>query len=195
MKKNILFIGILIFSLNCISQNQKATIYLRSGDTIQGLVKFTSFGIKFRYDKQSKKENYDAKKIIKLDINEQGKTNTYVYKLAKDYGHSATPKLMTLITKGKINLYRIIITNTSFQMHGIIAVASTHSMEHYYVCRNNSDVVTRLTTVGTFLDKNFIKAASEYFSDCQDVVNRIKNKNYRKKDMEEIVKLYNRSCK
>lgn len=203
MKKTILFIGVLIFSLNCLSQNQRATLYLRNGDTIQGLAKFTISGLKFRYNKQSTKEKYDSKKLIKIDINEQGKTNTYIYKLIKGSKYSAIPSLMTLITQGKINLYRVNVSGmtapTTMGFVGTggmgIGMGTSFSIDNYYVCKDKSDIVTRLTSIGSlFSNKKFIKAASKYFSDCPNLVNQIKNKVYQENDIEEIVKFYNTKC-
>jgi hypothetical protein len=196
MKKKILFIGILVFSLNCISQNKGATLYLRNGDTLRGLAKFTQGGVQFRYNKKSVKENFSDYEIKKIDIEEEGDNSiTYRYKLVVNNQQMAIPMPMILIAKGKINLYRMTITNTNFGMFNKTQMVTTNTFKHYYVCRNNSDVVTRIAIVGTFLDKNFIKTASKYFSDCEDLVKKIKNRYYKKKNIEEVVNFYNRKCK
>jgi hypothetical protein len=200
MKKIILTIGILIISLNCKSQNQKATLYFRNGDTIQGLAKMSAWGkIRFRKNKQSTTENYDGKTVSKFDIEEDSSyiPNTYIYKLLQNKDYSSRPVLMKMITEGKINLYKITTTGTSAPMGfgGMgMGMGMSYSYENYYVCRDNSDIVIKLTTLGTFMGENFIKAASEYFNDCIDLVNKIENKVYRKKDIEEIVKFYNTKC-
>jgi len=41
----------------------------------------------------------------------------------------------------------------------------------------------------------FKKQASEYFSDCSELSNKILNKELRKEDIEQIVDYYNRNCK
>jgi len=199
MKKIILFIGIILISLNCNSQNQKATLYLKTGDTIHGLAKIKAFGkIKFRYNKKSKKEIYSPYQLIKFDIIQQGSKTTNIYKYVQGNQLSTSRKCMTLITEGKIDLYRISVSGThpsmGFGGGGMGGMTVSYSMDNYYVSKDDSDVVTKLTTVGTFFGKSFKKAASEYFSDCQDLVDRIQNKTYRKRDIEEIVRFYNTKC-
>lgn len=204
MKNKILIIGILIFWLNCNSQNQEATLYLKNGDTIQGLAKMTAFGkIIFRYDNQSAKENYDAETVRKLDIQEKFTDipNTYIYKLIENKDHLSKPVLMSLITEGKINLYKMTTTGTTAPMgfgggglSGMGGMQMSYSMDNYYVSKDDRDIVTKLTTIGTFFGQNFQKAASEYFFDCAELVKKIENKVYKKKDIEEIVKFYNTKC-
>jgi len=202
MKKIILFIGIILISLNCNSQNQKATLYLKTGDTIHGLAKIKAFGkIKFRYNKKSKKVIYFPGQLIKFDIIQQGSKTTNIYKYVQGNQLSTSRKCMTLITEGKIDLYRVSVSVTHAPMGfggggmgRMGGMTMGYSMDNYYVSKDDSDVVTKLTIVGTFFGKNFKKAASEYFSDCQDLVDRIQNKTYRKRDIEEIVRFYNTKC-
>lgn len=204
MKKTILFIGIFLLSLNCISQNQEAILYLRNGDTIHGLAKITDFGkIKFRYNKKSTKKKYDGKTLKKFEIYEKDTYQlvTYCYKLVQNKRFFSNSVLMKLVTEGKINLYTMTSTVTApigFGSAGGMGFGMniiSNSFDHYYVCRGNSDFVIELATVGSFFGKNFIKAASEYFSDCPDLVKKIENKVYKKRDIEEIIRFYNAKCK
>jgi hypothetical protein len=199
MKKTMLIIGIILFSLNSNSQKKTTKLYLTNGDTIQGLAKITAFGkIKFRYNKKSKKKIYLPNQLIKFDLNEHDSKNTYAYKYIQGNQRSTKRKLMILITAGKIDLYRITTTTTSAPMAGSFGgmggMVMSFTMDSYYVSRDDSDMVTKLTSRGTLFEKNFKKAASEYFKDCKSLVNKIQNKTYKKRDIEEIVEYYNTQC-
>lgn len=197
MKKIILFIGIILFSLNSNSQNQKATLYLKNGDTIQGLAYITAFGeIKFRNNKKSKKLIYSPDKIIKFELNERDSKNTYIYKSVQGEQRSSSLKPMILITEGKIDLYRITESGASAPMGfgDMAGMNGSYSRDTYYVSRDDSDNVTKLTTEGTLFGKNFKKVASEYFFDCKILVYYIQKGIYRKRNIEDIVKFYNAKC-
>ena len=207
MKKTILIIGILLISLNSKSQNQESTLYFRNGEIKKGLTKIiSSRKVKFRYHKKSAKEIYDYKVLKKIEILEKGDVipKTYMFKLIKPKNsHYSQPALMEPIVTGKMNLYmRTTVTNglmmpIGYGKFGGIGGTMTMKTEfdNYYVCKDDSDIVIKLATIGRALfHKNFIKSASEYFKDCPILVDKIKNKTFKKRDIKRIVRFYNSNC-
>jgi len=193
-----------MYSVN--AQKQRATLFLRNGDTIKGLAKITiGDDIIYRKDRKSQKQTYNSKYLKGIRINSQGITKYFEYKLVKKKNTSAIPKLMTVISKGKIDLYRINKTGVTYTNNGFgnNEVGSNnfggftsmpYSINNYYVGRKESDFVERLTSTGTWFDKSFKKAASEYFKDCLKLVKMIQDKTFTKRDLEEIVEFYNDEC-
>lgn len=61
-----------------------------------------------------------------------------------------------------------------------------------YVQKKDEDEATPLLRPG--VSTPFKKAAKKYFKDCKSIVNKIKDKTYNKKNIEEMVKDYNDGC-
>ncbi len=105
---------------------------------------------------------------------------------------------MKIITKGKMMLYKVVTEGTHHYGGGLPGQApmmsTPYSISNYYVGKEDSKLVTRITSKGTLFEKNFKKAAMNYFKDCPALVKLIENKTYQKRDLEEIVKYYNEKC-
>ncbi len=202
----VMFLGS-VFNLK--AQKNRAVLYLRSGDTIKGLAKITVDNkILYRKDKKSKRETHDHQTLKKVKINVKGTRKEFEYKLVKTKKY-AKPKLMTPITLGKINLYKIDVTIMSNAIVGGPQINNTigggfglgvnnfndFSINNYYVGKGDTDFVEKLTSSNNRLfEKSFKKAASEYFKDCSKLVEMIQSKEFRKRDLEEIVEFYNEDC-
>ena len=68
-----------------------------------------------------------------------------------------------------------------------------YNVDNFYLKRESETGMTHLGSNQLFT-KNFIKAASEYFKDCPQLVEKIEAKDYRKKDLRAIVTFYNENC-
>ena len=69
----------------------------------------------------------------------------------------------------------------------------SYNIVDYYVKRSNQQNATHLASNELF-SKNFKKAASEFFSDCPLLVEKLQTKEFNKKDIKEIVTFYNENC-
>lgn len=201
--KKILFTLILLITLSSFSQNQKATLFFRDGTSLEGLARITNFGdkIKFKKDKNSEKIIYNSQKVDKIVIRENDEDITYQYKIIKN---RKTPLLLEPLKEGKVTLYRDLKQGYSpgMQMGGYSAGGMgmnfgggrSYSISSYYVSKDNGNIVIHLGDKGTIFTKNFKKAASEYFKDCSELVKKIQSKEFRKRDVVDIVEYYNENC-
>lgn len=201
--KQLLFTLTLLITLSSFSQNQKATLFFRDGTSLEGLARITNFGdkIKFKKDKNSEKIIYNSQKVDKIVIRENDEDVTYQYKIIKN---RKTPLLLEPLKEGKVTLYRDLKQGYSpgMQMGGYgvggmgmnFGGGRSYSISSYYVSKDNGNIVIHLGDKGTIFTKNFKKAASEYFKGCSELVKKIQSKEYRKRDVVEIVEYYNENC-
>lgn len=184
--KKIIFFTFYIASIALIFSQEKTTIVLRNGDTLQGYsyIKENMRQIKFQKEIKGKKTKYGYKAVKKILF----RNNIYEFKVRE--GGIYTPKLYKLQIKGKVNLYRFDFIRTSrfetFTMEG--------SEVEYSVCKNNSDVVTVFSANGIGIERSFRKKAISFFDDCPEVIEKIKNKIWKMNDLPQIVSYYNNQC-
>ena len=100
----------------------------------------------------------------------------YQYKVSNGYYKKI--KLLQLYKKGKITLYR--------ELKGF-ADDTNRALYIFYVGKNNNDIVTSL-------DVKFKKTAINFFKDCPELVQKINNKKYLKKNVVEVIEFYNMNC-
>ena len=198
MKKKLL-LTIVLFSTILGAQNQKATLYFRDGTKLKGLAKLIRGGteVKYRKDKKSKVIVYNSQKIDKITIRQSDIDVPYQYKIIKKKSH---PTLLEILKIGKVTLYRTVNINYygEFYPYGAAGPRTgggySRTVIYYYASKNNSDFVTRLGKRGSLLSKNFRKSIIKYFNDCPELVAKIKSKEFRKRDIVEIVEFYNTNC-
>ena len=202
MNKLVLIIVFLVV-MPIAAQKEKAILHFNDGTSLTGMAKIITSGvrIKFRKDKKSKYKVYTSEEIESIEMYEKepGSFNTnityahYYFKKTKSY---VLPRLMKLVEEGNVKLYldyRAYLTSLSRGANNMGPAKS--SITSYYVSKDADDLVTHLGDRGNLFSKNFIKAASEYFEDCPELVKKIEDKEYKKRDIEEVVNYYNKDCK
>lgn len=199
MRKIFYILLILFVSNGLFAQNKKGIVYLNDGSKLSGLVKITKLNqVKYRLNKESKKQVFKKESVdLVVFVDKEGELDEYAFRQIERSTNSSV-KVMKVITKGKITLYRIVTQGNHYHMSGMpgqpATFGPTYSISNYYVGQEGSKLVKRLTSQGTLFDKNFRKAAMQYFKDCPELVKLIENRTYRKADIEEIVKYYNEKC-
>ncbi|MBJ2174550.1 hypothetical protein JBL43_09895 [Aureibaculum sp. A20] len=194
--KEILIIIAFLFVMPLAAQKNVAKLYFNDGTEKTGLAKITYKNeIKFREENGGKKEIYnsDGIKCIEIfNIYEKPRKKTYCYKKINENN----PILLRQVINGKLSLY-VLDTTTHGSMAGPngSVFMTGNSSSSYYVCKGDDEIVTHLGDRGNLFSKNFIKAASEYFKDCPELVKKIEDKAYKKRDIEEVVNFYNKDCK
>ena len=201
------------------AQIQRATITLNDGTVKNGLARIRDLrlDIKFKAKKEAKKEFFDFKEIRSISIVEVGKVITYEvkYKTKKTapivnetkkkddydddddeweendvYESVRMPYLFEVVVKGDVSLYTFSTMTGSNGMMG-----GGGSITTYYLSKGNDDYVTTIAYFGSLnVGKSFKKKAIKYFSDCPNLVQKIKDKVYKKRDIKEIVEYYNSNC-
>jgi hypothetical protein len=71
-------------------------------------------------------------------------------------------------------------------------ICNFEDYDEFYVHREGEKIAAPLITLR--ISRSFRKRAMEYFSDCSNVVTKLKERDYRKQDIETVVKAYN-NCK
>ena len=182
------------------SQYTKVKIVFKDGTILKGLSKKKgSHQIKFKKERSSKAKKYQLKEVEEYFEYYNGEEVKYKYLYIKE---SKKYLLMQEVIKDKVSLYIIGATGQHVGMgfggnsngFGGVGGASSFSIESYYLKRNGEDYVHYITSTGGF-SKNFVKSASEFFNDCLILVEKIKKKEYKKRDIREVVKFYNTNCK
>ncbi len=152
------------------------TIYLKDGNTKKGIIKTRNFGgIKYKEKKESDVELYDYNNIIGYDITENGIVK-YRY---KKVGNN-NPQIMQIVRLGKINLYSIKVANRD--------ITTGIKVNYSFIYFIEKDNIT--TRVG----KKISKSDLEFFNDCPSLIKKIKKKEFKKKDVYQIINFYDMNC-
>ncbi|SIQ03179.1 hypothetical protein [Maribacter ulvicola] len=188
------FIGTFI----TIAQNNAATLYFKDGNKLQGLAKLIHGDqVKFKKFKGDKAIKYDFEDLEQVVINDREKPSTYIYlETTKGYFN-----IVRELEIGTVNLYVLEQTGYAAPMfvgssndQVNIAHGNNYNIKNLYVRRGVRGKITHLGSNQLF-SKNFKNAASSYFSDCPALVQKIQDKQYKKKHVREIVNFYNLKCK
>lgn len=158
------------------AQFKKGKLYLKNGETKTGLIKTRDFGgLKFKKHKGAETELYDYNNTIGYDITEKG----IIKFLYKKIGLS-NPRLMRIVRLGKINLY------SQIQGKREIITGLKYSNKFIYFIEKN-DLTYK---VGS----KFKKKDLELINDCPILIQKIKKKEFKKKEIYKIVNFYNNNC-
>lgn len=193
MKNKILTLIVLFYCFFAYSQSNKCVIYFNDTTKVEGLCKLKTNGeVKFIKNKGDKKTLFYHSQISKVEIIDDEIT-TYEYKYIDEY----SSEWLELLIKGEVSLYTTSIS--SYHMNNSLNTGGMNGMTfgggtttYYYTCRQNENGVFRIASKGT-ISRSFKKTASEYFKDCPEIVEKIQSKDYKKDDIEEIVRIYNKS--
>ena len=197
------FLGIflLLNQLTISSQNDRAILIFHDGSTVEGYGKLKSQDrVKFRKSKQDKAIKYHFRDLKKVTIYNDYAETIYVYQKIKG---KKMYEVMEVVVVGEMSLYKKVTYGTHAGGMGAggfggsggvgFGMTTSYTIEDYYVKRKDEQEVTHLGSTDLF-SKNFKKAAGGYFADCPSLVKKIQTKEYKKRDIEEIVSYYNSEC-
>jgi len=165
-------------------------VYLKNGEVKEGNIgKFTTAYVtavksfKLKQGEKGKFQKFKAKNTDSIVCYQDGELITY-HSLLGVYGK---PNFYLLHERGKINIYKI----NSMTTTGYGAFSSTH----YPIKRKHEERIANIHKGGPYWS-NFAEVASEYFSDCPELVEKIKNREegFTKDNQLEVAQFYNRSC-
>ncbi|MCF6280407.1 MAG: hypothetical protein L3J14_08680 [Flavobacteriaceae bacterium] len=188
--KRILFTITLLITLSSFGQNQKATLFFKNDDVLEGYAKIKKGGRKilFKTTRKSKIATYSSKEVDRIIIRSNDKDILFQYKILKNQKKIT---LLEPIIKGKVTLYRNMTQQYSFGIPVGGYGVGENEISSYYVSKNNEPV----TDLGHSQSlKSFSKAASNFFRDCPTLVVLITKKRVKRKDIVDIVEYYNKNC-
>lgn len=179
---------------------KKATVYYKNGTVEKGLAKkISSDKFKFKTEKKKKAQKLDFNKVDKISLRINSRKTTFQYKTIKG---NKKPTLLEVIETGKITLYKIDYNSQLFtpnapdnkQFRNTSNDFTNIKSTHLYVFREGEKYVSDLD-LRRLNSKHFTKAALEYFKDCPVLIQMIKNKEFGKRALIDIVEFYNEECK
>ena len=196
--KNILIITFLLFTNYIFSQNsyELGEIFYRDGTSEKGYLKIKYSVIKYKKKITEKKHvELTYKEVKKIIINEDGKDYEYQYKIIKGRTKGKF-KLLKKIILGKASLYLIEHeTYISSSGAGTFSNSITYNGADYYIGKNTSSLVEFIGANSIAVGrKNIRKGLITYFKDCKELVKKLKNKEYKNKNIIEAVEFYNNNC-
>ena len=192
-------VAFLLFSFISIGQKTKGTLVFKNGNTKEGLVKLSgSHEVKFRANKKEKAVKFDFESLEYAQIY-YGK-ESHIYKNVLVSGKDS-PVVLEEIVKGSVSLYNLFSQGYSVGFAPMGAGGAPmptggnfYSINNLYVLKEGETNATHLGSNQLFT-KNFKAAASEFFKDCPVLVDKIQNKEFKKKEIKAIVEFYNSNCK
>jgi sRNA-binding regulator protein Hfq len=199
--KLIVLAFLFINSISSYSQQKKAILYLKNGSNLQGFAKINSYDdeIKFKTDKNSKALVYKAADVEKIFLEEKNENIEYRYKSINE--DKSRPYLLVLRIEGKLSLYEYykslpgIDNKSAHQKNSAIGNTKTYSIPYYFVTKNNEEQAVFLGSGGGIGgQKKFMKRTERFVSDCPELVKKIKQKEFQRKDIIKIIIYYNDNC-
>ena len=201
----ILCLSFMLHSERSWAQRTHAVLEFKDGTQLTGLGKLRgACKIKFRNDENTKAVLYSFEDIKSATIYKGAVKTKYVYL------YIAGKKVFRVLEEmeiGAVSLYRTVAHGNHVGMGfggpggmgsggfgpGGFGPGTSFTIENYYVRKEDQDFAHHLGSTH-FFSKNFRLAASNYFSDCTALVEKIHNKEFRKKDIIAIVEFYNTNC-
>lgn len=205
MKLLIRFLLLLFINYSFGQDYRQARIIFNDSSSIEGFGEIKGNTIYFKVLQEDKADKWSYDFAKGLTFAAYGFSEKYEYVKIE---HSK-PKLMQVVEEGKVTLYRdakiyfadnrpesekiketalVHLPNPHsdklFQMH----VSSMETMtETFYVKRENEEFATDIIF-------SFNIRAKKYFADCKKVIEKIKNKKFTKKNIQDMVFFYNEYC-
>lgn len=193
MNKQLLVLFFVLSALLGYSQLEPAEIVLNNGKKLSVLAKIKGDYIKYKTHKEAKREEIHFSTISSFEILAGKEKKTYKWVKVKDKNYRVLEEVCT----GRVSMYLSTAIGYSPTpspgMGGFRGVSNSYTIENYYLKRTTETEAEHLGS-NQWFTKNFKDAASAYFSDCPELVEKIKNKEYKKRDLVEIVEYYNNEC-
>jgi len=199
--KNKLFILVLLISIQAQAQLSVGGINLSSNKSqlITITTKNGNTYITKKYNPKNKEIKFKTvdgdKKTIKLSqldkIVSSGKKERHNYTEKYIKYSKSKSDLMTEIISGKVSLYQRSQTNVSGA--NSMGMPSTSTSISYYV-KKEGQALAKYIKGNNIAYGRFKTNAIKFFGDCEILVSKIKNNDYKRKHLEEIINFYNEEC-
>jgi hypothetical protein len=190
MKIKLFFILLITINLNGYSQLNPSKVVLKTGDTITGILgKLKSKSFKYKVHPTAKAKEIDFSEIDFVQFKySNNKISTFKFFQTTDKDRYIAVKPLVI---GDVELYG---DNRSVSSTGAGGIPLSQTVVDYYIKRQEE---SKLTTLGFW--NSFTTSLKDkiimYFKDCNKVIEKIKDKEFRMRDgLEPIVEYYNENC-
>lgn len=187
-------ISILFGIETAIGQRNTMILYYKDGTVAEGegLIRGNKF-VKFWENNEDPPRKIDLQSFEIIKHKEGG--NLITYELLNIKG-KRSPSLMRHVIIGKVSLYRTVKDGYPGFRSGNAnsrSIKSIEDIKKYYLKKEHESEVTYVGSNQPF-SKSFIKSTTKFFEDCPELTKKIKLKEYKKKDLQSIVRFYNTNC-
>jgi hypothetical protein len=190
MKLIIPLFFVLFINVTFSQDYREATIVFNDSTSIKGFAEIKNNEIYFKLKQEDKpdKWSYDIAKGIIF--------SGYGFSEKLEYlksGKNSKPKILEVIEEGNINLYResrMYYTSNGNTTAGKLPTNfSTYEFttETFYVKKKSEEFATDISF-------SFKTTAKKYFSDCEKIIEKIKNGKFTRKNIPDMVFYYNEYC-
>ncbi len=187
--KNLILIIFLFISTLSFAQKDIITIYLKNGESFK-TEKISEKKNNFKFkDVEGNSQEIEISKVDKIISTGKKEKNNYT-KMYITYSEKKGA-LMEEIVNGKVNLYKF--TESSFgPPMGTMGPSRTVTIT-YYAKRDNESVATYLQGNNVAYG-SYRKNLQDYFKDCAAVLAMVKEDNFKRSKIDEVVEFYNSNC-
>ena len=197
MKKTLfILLFIVTYSISGQSFFESGKVFYRDGTTEKGYLKMKYSTIKFKKKNTARKSiTLTYKEVKKITINQEGKNIEYIYKIIKGKKKGKF-KLLESVIYGKASLYKL-THETSLGNSGIgpVSIGLSYNGANFYIGKEASSFVEFIGENSIALGRKSIKKGLlKYFNDCEPFIEKIKNKEFKNKDIVQAVAFYNKNC-
>lgn len=195
--KPIFLFLICFISLNISAQSYieyvNAEIHFLDNTKKEGLalVKPSSDKISFKESKKEKRVKYNHYDVARLILKRDTIFREFRYKKSPD--RRAPRLLQVVIDNDDVSLYA---TFTKYKPGGLIgAIFNIEETDYiYYLVKNQSKDAIYVGEKGLTSRKRMSKVIKKHLGDCPDLVKKANEKEFRLKDIKQIVEYYNSNC-
>ena len=188
--KKLLLLLVCFFCIHITNAQYNATeLKLKTGEILQVLGKLKG-NHHFKYKK------YNRDKPVKIHFSEidyvkiqMTRRNTETYKYVKVAGEQRMRVLQETMV-GDVSLYLHSEDDWQCDMNGF---SQWVTYTDYYVKRSNETEAVHLPN-GLFAGPRFREIASDFFQDCEALVEKIQTKEFKVRHISDIVNFYNLEC-
>lgn len=174
-----------LVNLSILSQKNQSTIFLRNGDTLECLAKIKNNGEIKIIDGSGKKKTLNHRTVKRIEHGQGWGTGNYEYKIA--IGKNI-PLLLEIISEGRLTVYGQKISTS-----GGAGLAGGTIME-LFVGREGENTVTDFHEPNRAFASASKELAIEYFSDCPGLIEKIRNKEIKPSEIDNMAEYYNSEC-
>ena len=189
------FISILV-NTDSISQNwYKCELYFKTGEVKKGIGQIYEPNIRFKANEKSEVNKYltsDVDSLI-IEYKENSPVKMIHINISEDEIHYKPNFLGKLLNTDSETHFVSRIINDRLVLYSHICFYGQIEESHqdYYLQRNNEKVKFITSFRAFYSERKFRRIAAEYFSDCPQLVKLIEEKKFTRRQIVDIVKMYN----
>lgn len=186
----------LAFSLTNAQDFSESEVFFSNGKSMKGYGKIGLNRFVFKKEKEGRTIAYKHIGIDSVQVKNEAGITKFQF---KENGNSII--LMNVIVSGEATLlsrsYNIKLYNNSSTISNVPTSGTPiyqHEATSYFISKKGSLEAKRIFTEGAAFDNNFRRTMSKIFKSCPSLIEKLENKEYRKKDIREVVRYFNKNC-